>query len=1304
MGKKSKIKKNPWPKHTPRNAAMEQLNIEAKDVISCFPDDILFHIISFLPFESAVHTGFLSRRWKGLWRKTLVLERAMDDAVVTAFNLLYVSVTPDRTHHLDFSACEQEFPASFDWNIEAKDVISCFPDDVLFHIISFLPFESAVHTGFLSRRWKGLWRKTLVLERAMDDAVVTAFNLLYDFDEHNRPKNNWGLQFNLGQGALLFVSVTPDRTVHLDFSAGEQEFPASFDWCNGVQSLVVEDAGVLQKLIVLDCPQLQFLSFQGPRLRCFRYRGDLVSFRFKVCCRCYYATVYSTCDCGLYLEDAMVDLRQGPLTQWTRDFEPTVRPHRGSDGSDSCSCDSKHRCFESILRSINGVKSLTICRWFFEQTMCKSFYSSSGGPELYFSRLKELWWIDCSMARHNINALLCFLKLCPNLERLYVTIDPKCYELSRSSSEKSSSTVSGPANLNGLKVVKLEGFADEEMENLLSRRLIPLDRQINCSGGVLYSPGGRSPCTPGDLLGRHARPATWIGSHTILSTCSCSGEHIPPAPRVIPLTSSQETHACSFDGLRYRFMICPNPVKYAAVPLEEDDDIGTMVRLHELTNIAVIELFVDVHNICDVPGSSREECETRNIPELVVDIDAENRWGEIHDDSSEDEETEEPVLGGDENIFGGGAIDEVPAPYEATLHMYEIDYDAMRAPEFPDMPHLPPYQMTASFDNSGEFLVGVQFRGKNEATLAIKEYCIKCHVDIHVAESNQKTLYAKCVKYGLECKWKIRVSKNQRHDVWVITRYNGPHTCLRNFIEQDHRLLDSDVICEYVKAMVEKDPRISCSVLAASIRSQFGYQVKYGKVWNAKMKAMKLTYGDWDTSYNELPHLLQAMKRFIPGTIVKSQTMPAYDEEGQLLPGKKIFHRLFWAFKACIEGFPFCKRMIQVDGTWLYGQYRHVLLMAVAQDGERNIFPIVFAIVEGETTEAWDFFLTNLRQYVVREDGVCLISDRGTGILAAIERPGSRWIPPYAYPTYCIRHIGKNSIDQFHNAHIRSEIVSMGYELRRPNFDKRLENLKVFYDDQRVWKWASKIPREKWSQAYDEGRRYKHMTTNLAEAINSVLKGTRHLPIASVMKETYFRLGKVWSDKGKEIESLINRGKTWAPTVVESMEANERLATSMVVHNFDRVGHTFVVSCIRRNVGGEDQTFRVDLRHKWCDCGRFQAWKYPCAHAVAACMYAGVSAYTYVDECFHLRRILNVYSYEFRQIPNESYWLRKDHDEWLPNPMLRRSPRVDLSPLVFIPVWISMLERGQTKRCGLCRGEGHSKNNCPNLPRYRPHH
>ena len=32
------------------------------------------------------------------------------------------------------------------------------------------------------------------------------------------------------------------------------------------------------------------------------------------------------------------------------------------------------------------------------------------------------------------------------------------------------------------------------------------------------------------------------------------------------------------------------------------------------------------------------------------------------------------------------------------------------------------------------------------------------------------------------------------------------------------------------------------------------------------------------------------------------------------------------------------------------------------------------------------------------------------------------------------------------------------------------------------------IPKSKWTQAYDKGKQYDHMTTNLAECMNSILK------------------------------------------------------------------------------------------------------------------------------------------------------------------------------------------------------------------------
>ena len=509
-------------------------------------------------------------------------------------------------------------------------------------------------------------------------------------------------------------------------------------------------------------------------------------------------------------------------------------------------------------------------------------------------------------------------------------------------------------------------------------------------------------------------------------------------------------------GLRYRWLTCENPVTYCAINLEDDDDVAMMIAEHESVGIRYIELFAE---ISDVPNPSRtfigESSQINYVTETElpggsflamlsggtanefnpVDTSTDNvnnlrgRWGEALDDSSEDEDIDDDDLFPDDvgNSPNYG-VGEFVAPagditcYEPPTHMVSLDFDAMRAAEFPDVSRL-------TYTGSDDLSNGIQFEDNDQATLAVKEYSIKNHVDYVVVESSQKTFLAKCVKYGQECNWKIRITKRKRSNMWEVSKYSEDHTCLRSSIAQDHRKLDTSVISHHVKNLVEINPRVPVSTIQATIAQQFQYQIKYKKGWCAREKALDSVYGDYDKSYNELPALLLAMTHFIPGTIVRYQTKDAYDQQGQVHQDYKFFHRLFWAFKPCIDGFPYCKRMIQVDGTWLYGRYSHILLIAVAQDGDNNIFPIAFAIVEQESAEAWNFFLTNLREHVVREDGVCIISDRGTGIKAAINREGSRWKPPHAYHAYCVRHIGKNSMEQFKNTYFRSEIVSMGTSL-----------------------------------------------------------------------------------------------------------------------------------------------------------------------------------------------------------------------------------------------------------------------------------
>ncbi|KAL4349809.1 hypothetical protein AHAS_Ahas10G0079100 [Arachis hypogaea] len=67
--------------------------------------------------------------------------------------------------------------------------------------------------------------------------------------------------------------------------------------------------------------------------------------------------------------------------------------------------------------------------------------------------------------------------------------------------------------------------------------------------------------------------------------------------------------------------------------------------------------------------------------------------------------------------------------------------------------------------------------------------------------------------------------------------------------------------------------------------------------------------------------------------------------------------------------------------------------------------------------------------------------------------------------------------------------------------------------------WIRGLEPPKWLQHRDEGRRYGHMTTNLSECINSVMKGTRNLPVCAIVKSTYYRLNALFVQKGRQAEA-----------------------------------------------------------------------------------------------------------------------------------------------------------------------------------------
>ncbi|RYR35785.1 hypothetical protein Ahy_A10g050894 isoform A [Arachis hypogaea] len=257
-----------------------------------------------------------------------------------------------------------------------------------------------------------------------------------------------------------------------------------------------------------------------------------------------------------------------------------------------------------------------------------------------------------------------------------------------------------------------------------------------------------------------------------------------------------------------------------------------------------------------------------------------------------------------------------------------------------------------------EFQVGQQFQDKDEALLSVKTYV------------------GKCSKFGNGCTWLIRLSLRKRKGIWEVKRYNGPHTYLATSISSDHRSLDYHVISAFIMPMVRADASVSIKVLLNATAAHFGFRPTYRRVWMVKQKSIALIYGDWDESYNDLPRWVSGVQLTMPGSVVVLKTSPVR-VGGQVDESQAYFHRLFWTFPPCIEAFRHCKPLVSIDGTHLYGKYGGTLLIAIAQDGNSNILPVAFALVEGENAESWTFFLSHLRQHVTPSP-VCWLYRTGT--------------------------------------------------------------------------------------------------------------------------------------------------------------------------------------------------------------------------------------------------------------------------------------------------------------------------------------
>ncbi|KAK4394306.1 hypothetical protein Sango_1901400 [Sesamum angolense] len=501
---------------------------------------------------------------------------------------------------------------------------------------------------------------------------------------------------------------------------------------------------------------------------------------------------------------------------------------------------------------------------------------------------------------------------------------------------------------------------------------------------------------------------------------------------------------------------------------------------------------------------------------------------------------------------------EYPIPPEDGPDHVDINFFEQTFPEIPadsvDVPNL----RYAKFYNKSEGMLdkGMLFKTKEELVEAVQDHSIRhARREYYVTESSKT-------------KWKVLYKHSTEGHVKCNPSYGIKH-------------------------------------VIQNVKDQTGYDVPCQKAWYSLKMAHEIIYGMWESSVRKLPKYLGVIQKYNPGTIVE------WKHKGfQQSTGKYVMGYVFWAFKTCIDGLQFCRKIISVDGTHLYTKYKYKLLIAAAMDGNQQVLPLAFAIVDEETYPSRKWFLQQLSRHVIRgRRGMCLISDRHGELIKAV-REGPDFVSPHGVHRYCLRHVCSNFNSIIKNVVLKDLCWQAGSEYQLRKFNRIIEEIKK--QSVKAFAYLDQINKEKWTVSHDGGWRCGILTINMSECINGVLKGARRLPVSALVEITlertvhYFRVRAIKGHK-----------------MLQNNQLHAQQSASVVT---------------RRQTGHGMNTHVVKIANRKCSCGKWNQFGIPCSHAQKVCGAYNISVASMVKDYYDLMAYNNTYSKHFEPVQSEDYW------------------------------------------------------------------
>ncbi|WMV34726.1 hypothetical protein MTR67_028111, partial [Solanum verrucosum] len=187
---------------------------------------------------------------------------------------------------------------------------------------------------------------------------------------------------------------------------------------------------------------------------------------------------------------------------------------------------------------------------------------------------------------------------------------------------------------------------------------------------------------------------------------------------------------------------------------------------------------------------------------------------------------------------------------------------------------------------------------------------------------------------------------------------------------------------------------------------------------------------------------------------------------------------------------------LKQDGTFLKGQRKGQLLVAMEQDSQNCFYPLAWAIVDNETTRIWILFLQLLNNSLNLKDGetVIFMYNIQKGLIETIKN-----VLHLSQHRYCVRKIETNWMKRY-----RSEMKKLfwwaAWSTYEEDFKDQLITLGAL--SKSVAKDLLRYPPQTWCRAYlDTICKNQMMDNNFTESFNSWILKARGKPILKMLKD-----------------------------------------------------------------------------------------------------------------------------------------------------------------------------------------------------------